>query len=211
MTKLFFSTLLATLLLTSLVLAEPSGQADADKGVQLYKQRRYAEAVQQLRSALGAGVDPAKESNLWTILGNAYDELDQYSEAIEAHKRALEIDPKSSVVWTNLGAVYRHDQNFTEARNCYLKALDLNPDYPEAHASLGALYIFENQPDKAIDSLQRALELDSSLPVTHANIAVAYAKVGRFAEAQAALDKATSMGYRNTATIQNLIDQEKAR
>jgi tetratricopeptide (TPR) repeat protein len=205
-----FSLFLSLLFLTSFALADPAGQADADKGVELYQQRRYKESIQYLEKALKAGVNSAQESDLWTIVGNGYDALDQYPQAMAAHQKALEVNPQSYIAWTNLGATYRHNGNYPEARNCYLKSLEFNPNYPEAHASLGALYVFEGDPENAVKSLERALELNDSLPVTHANIAVAYAKLGRFEEAQASLDRANSLGYRNTATIQEMIDAEKA-
>jgi tetratricopeptide (TPR) repeat protein len=205
-----FSLFLSLLVLTSLAFAQPAGQADADKGVELYKQRRYKESIQYIEKALKAGVATEQESDLWTIVGNGYDALEQYPQAIVAHEKALELDPQSFIAWTNLGATHRHNGNYPEARRCYQKALDINANYPEAHASLGALYIFEGEPEKAVASLEKALALDDSLPVTHANIAVAYAKLGRFAEAQTSLDKATSLGYRNTAVIQGMIDDEKA-
>jgi Flp pilus assembly protein TadD len=210
-THQIFNLLISLLFLTGIAIAESAaGQADADKGVQLYQQRSFKQSIEYLEKGLAAGVDADMESDLWTILGNAYDELDQYTEAIAAHKKALSVDPRSYIAWTNLGAAYRHDGNYPEARSSYKEALALNSAYPEAHASLGALYVFEGEPEKAVESLEKALELDDTLPVTHANIAVAYAKLGRFSEAQMSLDKATSLGYRNTAIIQEMIDEEKA-
>jgi tetratricopeptide (TPR) repeat protein len=188
----------------------PEGQKLADKGVKSYTSGQYQQAVEQLKSGLKAGVYPTQESDLWTILGNSYDELDQYEQAIEAHKKALELDPESFKAWTNLGAAYRHSDNYDEARKSYQKALELNPDYAEAYASLGALYIFEDEPKMAVESLEKALKLDDTLPVSHANIAVAYAKLGRFDDAEKALAKANSLGYANGDVIQGMIDQEKA-
>lgn len=204
---LFFLSL--TLFISGLASAEAAGQADADKGVQLYQQGQYEEAAVHLMRALEAGVEPSQSSDLWTILGNTFDSMDEYPSAIKCHKRALEINPKSYVAWTNLGAVYRHNDSYPEARECYQKALELNPEYPEAHASLGALYIFEGQPEKGLESLQKAIALNDSQAVSHANIAVAYAKLGRFEEAQESLKRATSLGYPNGSVIQGLIDAEK--
>ena len=187
----------------------PEGQDKANKGVESYKTGDYQQAVDQLNAGLKAGVYQSQESDLWTILGNSYDELDEYEKAIEAHKKALEVDPEAYKAWTNLGAAYRHSKNYEDARKSYQKALELNPDYPEAHASLGALYIFENEPKLAVESLEKALELDDSLPVSHANIAVAYAKLGRFKDARKSLAKANSLGYQNGDVIEGLIEDEK--
>ncbi|MCA9793055.1 MAG: tetratricopeptide repeat protein [Candidatus Eremiobacteraeota bacterium] len=184
------------------------GEDKAREGVKAYQARHFQESVKLLKSALDLGV---KERPLvLTILGNAYDELEDYEQAIASHKQALREDPKLYQGWTNLGVAYRHVGDYDSAEEAYQKALELKPDYAELHASLGALYIYRKEPKKAIASLEKAIELDPKLPVAYANISLAYAMVDRFEEAEEALDQAVKLGYRNGPAIRKQIDGLKA-
>ncbi|MGE0493149.1 MAG: tetratricopeptide repeat protein [Vulcanimicrobiota bacterium] len=184
------------------------GEDKARDGVKAYQARRFQESVQLLKSALDLGV---KERPLiLTILGNAYDELEDYDQAIASHKQALRENPKLYQGWTNLGVAYRHVGDYDAAEKAYQKALEIKPDYAELHASLGALYIYREQPKKAIASLEKAIELDPKLPVAYANISLAYAMADRFEEAEEALEQAVKLGYRNGPAIRKQIDGLKA-
>ena len=195
--------------------AEPAvgqgkGDRAAERGIALYQQGDYPAAELALDSALAAGVSKYPREQLYTILGNTLNELNRFDEAIAAHRKALEINPRLHEAWVNLGIVYRLTGDFEQAEVCYLKALAIAPNYAQLHASLGALYIFKDEPHKAIPSLERAIALDRQLAVSHANLALAYAMIGKFDEAESALRRAIVLGYRNAATIQERIDALKA-
>jgi tetratricopeptide (TPR) repeat protein len=189
--------------------AAAPGDSACEKGVQAYLSRDFKTAVSELKGGLEAGVKPDDQALMWTILGNAYDELDEYEESVKAHKKSLELDANSHETWTNLGATYRHMKEYDKAESAYQESLKLSPDYPEAHASLGALYIYQGKNEEAIKSLERAIELDPGLAIARSNIAYAYAIAGRFDEAEASLAKAIELGYPNGDVIRQRIDEQK--
>lgn len=203
------------LLLLPVVLFGCSNNADngdeyASRGIDAYEAGRYDEAIVELEQAIEAGVTRHDIEEVYTILGNTYDSLDLYDKAIEAHEKALELNPDFFQAWVNLGITYRHQGDLDRAEESYNKALTLEPDYAELHASIGALDIFKGEPEKAIVALERAIELDSQLAVAHSNLALAYAMVGRFEEAEASLQQAIVLGYENPTVIQDRIDSLKA-
>lgn len=186
-----------------------SGDVHAGRGIEAYKAERYDEAVNELQQAIEAGVTRYDLEEIYTILSNAYNGLDLYDEAIDAHEKAIELNPDYYTAWVNLGIAYRHKGDLDRAEESYNRALSIEPDYAELHASIGALHIFKGEPEKAIDSLERSIELDPQVAVAHANLALAYAMVGRFEEAEASLHQATVLGYDNWAVIQDRIDNLK--
>ena len=182
-------------LLPSLVWANPTGDDAANRGIQASQVGNYELAVKELNKSLDTGVSKYEAAQLWTLLGNSYDRLGRYNEAIQAHRASLKLDPKSYQTWTNLGVVYRHLQNFEKAEECYQRSLALNPKHAETHSSLGILHLFRKQPKKAEASLRKALALSPRLAAAHANLALALAMQGRHQEAEKHRQEAVGCGY----------------
>ena len=144
------------------------------------------------------------------MLGNIYNKMDYFQDAIDAYQKALELDPNSAIFWTNLGIVYRLTAQYDKAEECYKKALVLDPDYPQLYTSLGALHLtYTMKFDEAIRYLEKAIELDPSQAVTYANMAVAKASIGQFAEAEVLLKMAAIKGYKNTKNAKAMIENLK--
>jgi Flp pilus assembly protein TadD len=190
--------------------AAQKGNADADRGVQLYLKGDYEGSLRAMDAAIAAGVTSHPQETVLTIRGNALGQLGRYDEAIAAHRKALEANPRSHEAWVNLGIVYRRKGEYAEAEKCYLKALEIEPNYAELHASLGALYVFRDDPQKAVRSLERAISLDRNLPVAHANMAIANAMLGKFDQADSDLRRAIVLGYKNGPAARQRIDALKA-
>lgn len=185
------------------------GAADAEalRGVQAFNANDYAQAAEALQRAIDLGsVTQYPPEELWTMLGNTLYRLDRVDQAIAAHRRAVEINPRSHNAWVNLGVAYRIQGKFDDAETCYQTALDIQPEYAELHSSLGVLYIFKDEPQKAVASLERSIQLDPTLPVPHGNLAMAYAMCDRFDDAESTLTRATEMGYKDHHVIRERID-----
>lgn len=184
----------------------PHGDELVDAGAKLFRQAKYREAVARLEQALGKPLRTYDQATVNTMIGNCYQELEEYDRAIEYHERAIQLDPANHEAYVNKGVVFRLIGEFDAAEECYEKAIELEPDYPEAYASLGALAIFQDDPERAIEVLEKAIQLDPTLAVSHANLAIAYAAVGRFDEADQALKRAILRGYDKSELIQKRIE-----
>ena len=60
--------------------------------------------------------------------GNALQRLKRFTEAEEAYRRAIELQPKFADAWNNLGTCLRELKRPEEAETAYRKALELNPE-----------------------------------------------------------------------------------
>jgi tetratricopeptide (TPR) repeat protein len=183
-----------------------SGDDDVIAGARLYEQRKYGEAAERLERAVNKPLKNYSKCHVLTVLGNCYNELEDYEKALSYHDAAIDEDPSSHEAHVNKGVVHRLMGDHDKAAECYEKAVALNPNYAEAHASLGALALLRDEPDKAIECLERAAKLDPSVSVAHSNLALAYASVGRFDDAEAALRRATLHGYHKPEAIRERID-----
>ncbi len=202
--------ILAILLLSLSILAACtagiSGDASAEKGLELYNEGKLTEAIEEFNKAIETGSSIYEMSDLYKALGNCYLDLDKYDEAIETYKKAVDEDDSSASAWVNLGVAYRQNGDLDGAEECYSKALEIDPEYAELHSSLGTLYIIKNEPEKAIEEFEKAIELDRSLAVTFGNAALAYAMTGDFEKADELLKQSIVLGYENAQEIQKRID-----
>lgn len=204
-------TLLFTLVFLTSCSIISSGDRHVIRGTRAYKNGDYSIAIDELNKALEKGVKRYKKENVLTVIGNSYNELKMHDEAIEEHKKAIEINKDYYVAWVNLGVAYRHKGDLDEAEKCYNEALKIKPEYGELHASLCALYIIKNEPEKAVKEFELAVKYDSELPIAYSNGSLAYAMMGNFEEAEKALKKAKQLGYKNSAILEEQINSLKNR
>lgn len=141
------------------------------------------------------------------MLGNTHDQLGQFEKSLQFHDKAIQADPENHQAYVDRGVIFRRLRRYDQAETSYDKALELKPDSAELHTSIGALAIYQEKYDKAVKHLELALQLDDSVAVCHSNLALAYASIGRFSEAQASLEQATTLGYHKPEVIQARIDK----
>ncbi|MCL2346619.1 MAG: polysaccharide deacetylase family protein, partial [Desulfobulbus sp.] len=95
-----------------------------DRGLQLYREKRYDEAVAQFTEALKLRPDFAQAAN---NLGFVYYRQQRYAEAARWLENTLKIDPSRAVAYLNLGDAYRLGGNPAKAKQAYATYLELQP------------------------------------------------------------------------------------
>lgn len=189
--------------------SENPGDYFARRGFEAYNRGEYTLSIAELEKAIPLLLKKYTLMDIYTVIGNAYDNLDHPNLAIPYFEKAIAEDIHAYKAWVGLGIANRRLSRFNEAERCYNEALAIQPDYAELHASLGALYFFQGKNERAITALEKAVMLDSSVAVAHANLALSYATAGRFDEAEASLRTAVSLGYKKYQTIRDRINNLK--
>ncbi len=95
-----------------------------DRGLQLYREKRYDEAVAQFTEALKLRPDFAQAAN---NLGFVYYRQQRYAEAARWLENTLKIDPSRAVAHLNLGDAYFHAGDKPRAKQAYATYLELQP------------------------------------------------------------------------------------
>ncbi len=95
-----------------------------DRGTQLYRERRYAEALAEFENAAELDAEFVLAMN---NAGFALYKLDKLEAAVQQLKRAIEIDPKRAVPYLNLGDAYAKLGWKPQAKAAYEKYLELQP------------------------------------------------------------------------------------
>ncbi|MBW9221687.1 protein kinase [Methanothermococcus sp. SCGC AD-155-C09] len=96
-----------------------------NKGVALYYQEKYNEAIECYDKALK--IDP-NYVDAWYNKGVALKNLGKYNEAIMCYDRVLEIDPGYVKAWNNKGDILYKLGRYNEAIKCYDKSLVIRDD-----------------------------------------------------------------------------------
>jgi uncharacterized RDD family membrane protein YckC/thioredoxin-like negative regulator of GroEL len=184
--------------------------AHAMQAAVAHTRKDYARAAELLERAIDEGMPQDRLLNTHFLLGNEYYLLGNVDKAIQAQKRALEIDPTFYPSWMSLATAYWAAGEPDRAEECLRRYVELAPDRPEGYVSLSWLYLERGQVEQAVKSLERALALDPHSAEAHAYLALAYAQQGRFEDAQDSLHTAKENGYADWQLLQEQIESLEA-
>lgn len=98
--------------------------------------------------------------------------------AIEAYRRALELDPGFADAHCNLGTLLYNLGRRDEAGACFREALELAPAHPEAHFNLANVLEEVGRDESALAHYKRALEADPFFADARLNLALLFDKLG---------------------------------
>lgn len=131
-------------------------------------------------------------------------ELDRYPEAVDALERAAGLDPRNVLALYELAEVHRRAEQPERALDCYDRALRVQPRYLAALVDKAITLNGLDRPSAALDCAEQAIRLDAAgadagrtehlRAHAHAALGAALLRLGRPAEALAALDIAISDG-----------------
>jgi tetratricopeptide (TPR) repeat protein len=124
-----------------------------------------------------------RNEDAWYGLGEAYYSLQRYSDAIEAYRQALRINPDDTVAWNNLGAAYDGLQRYSDAIEAYRQALRIKPDYADAWNNLGAAYNGLQRYSDAIEAYRQSLRIEPDDAKAWYNLGYAYGDLQRYSDA----------------------------
>lgn len=99
-------------------------------------------------------------SAIFNALGVAYKKQGKLDKAVDAYKKALELQETSVEAHYNLGIVYRENGQMKEAESEYARAIVIDPNFAPAHYNLGILYdLYMDRPSKALKHFKKYRDL----------------------------------------------------
>jgi len=122
----------------------------ADKAFYFIDKREYEKALPYLEIAIKADISLLKTWAYFEI-GYCYDELGNYTKAIEAYKQTIRIYPDYAKAHYNLGVAYGELGFYEDAIEAYKQAIRADPDYASAHSNLGLAYFLIGDKNSALN------------------------------------------------------------
>ncbi|NTW82679.1 MAG: tetratricopeptide repeat protein [Chlorobiaceae bacterium] len=118
-------------------------------------------------------------------LGNAFARHQRYTEASEAFKNALALNPELEGAIHALGAVSFNQRNYSQALGYFQKYLERSPKDSLRLYDIGNTYMQLQQFDKAGEAYNAAIENSKVFVEAYYNLGVCYIRTGKQKEAQA--------------------------
>jgi tetratricopeptide (TPR) repeat protein len=174
--------LLAALAISSNALAQPS---HVRKGLDLFQQKRYAEALQEFEVARIASPTSAAIEN---ALGITTTKLGRVPEANEHYLNAIHLDPKLADAHKNLGLNYLGAHQYALAERESKTAIALAPDDPFAHFYLAMLYLATSRYREVASEVQPSWPVLGSDPAVSFEIAKACVRADQIATAASIIE-----------------------
>jgi tetratricopeptide (TPR) repeat protein len=144
----------ATREIAQLLFRSPQDPALLELAAQSFlQQRRYREAITVLERRLRL---PNTTSFLFRQYGDALDGGGRTPEAVQAYRKAVELEPESIVARYGLGYLHWKLYQYDEAERELLEVLRREPKEPRASFTLGDLYLTRGEAQRSLPLLEVA-------------------------------------------------------
>ena len=125
----------------------------------------------------------SKNSYLKNLIGSAYIQIGDVSNAIINFESSINLSPKNIAALNNLGNAYKKIGDYKLAEKFYLKALSYSPSYINALVGYGNLKIDLQDSEGAIKMLSKVVDLNPNNYSAHFNLATAYQTINNTSKA----------------------------
>ena len=133
------------------------------RGRNLYKAGNPEEAIRHFEQALQCNPEQEDLPYIYSYMGSAYKDLEQYALALDILKKGLQEDEERPDIYNLLGVCCFKQNNFKEAVKYFERAVELNPSSAMDYANLGVNHRRLGNRDQAIHFFTLALSLDSDI------------------------------------------------
>ena len=163
---------------------DPSSEDAATTLALLYTEENDSTRAAQVLSSVP---DASRSAKLYSVLGYTYEQQKQYKKAIDAYRKAVELDRDNLDAVRGLAQNLMNDGQTEAALEQYKVIADANPEDAQTYLRMAEIYRRTGKFDLALDNLNKAQSMvPESLEVPY-ELAAVYQAQGRYDEAEQAL------------------------
>ena len=107
----------------------------------------------------------------------------EFSKAIQAYQKVIELDPSYVEAYNNLGVTYQIIGEIDRAFEVYERATKIDPRYEKGFNNLGTLFLLKDRYEEALDAFQKALAINSNNIESHINLGILFKKTDHLEKA----------------------------
>ncbi len=128
----------------------------------------------------------------------------EFSKAIQAYQKVIELDPAYVEAYNNLGIIYQLMGDVEKASAAYRKSTEINPRYEKGYNNLGILLLLKGRYDEALAAFEKALAVNSNNIESHINLGILFKKKGEWEKAIESYHKALAIDPLHRETHYNI-------
>jgi len=128
----------------------------------------------------------------------------EFSKAIQAYQKVIELDPTYVEAYNNLGIIYQMLGDVDKAFGFYQKSTEINPRYEKGYNNLGILLFLKGRYEEAQEVFQKALAINPNNIESHINLGILFKKKGEWEKAVGFYQEALAINSLHRETHYNL-------
>ncbi len=165
-----------------------------------YKQGKLENALNSFKKI--TQIDPASENARVSFLnmGNIFDDLGRFNNAIKAYESALAIKPMDDQTYYNMGIAYRNAEKPELAISSWKKSLELNPKNLKARLSMGDFYFSKGHRDMAEKTYQDIIQTWDDNEEALFKLGTIYQKENNYRDAENAYRRVIALNRKSDFT-----------
>ncbi len=129
-----------------------------------------------------------RDEDVFIVIGNIYDDLNQRGIAVENFNKAVNISKKPYKAYYNIGCILLKKKSYDLAEKNFKMSIKCNKEFSYAYYNLASCYIATQQYSKAKRQLIKALSLKADEKDFYINLAYCYKMLGDNKAAQKIVD-----------------------
>jgi tetratricopeptide (TPR) repeat protein len=151
----------------------------------------YTEENDSTRAAqvLSSVPDASRSAKMYSVLGYTYEQEKQYKKAIDAYRKATELDRDNLDAIRGLAQNLMNDGQTDAALEQYKVIADANPEDAQTYLRMAEIYRRNGKFDEALDNLTRAQSMVQESVEVPYSFAAVYQAQGRYDEAAKVLQE----------------------
>jgi tetratricopeptide (TPR) repeat protein len=127
-----------------------------------------------------------------------------FSKAIQAYQKVIELDPTYVEAYNNLGIIYQMIGDVDRASAAYQKSTEINPKYEKGYNNLGILLLLRGRYEEASEAFQKALAINANNIESHIYLGILFKKKGQWQEAIESYQRALAIDPLHGETHYNI-------
>jgi tetratricopeptide (TPR) repeat protein len=186
---------------------EPQGKVIAEKTL---PSPPVSQKEESLSKSIGVEQEGRKDRTLVLDILNHFNSgvhfynQREFSKAIQAYQKVIELDPTYIEAYNNLGVIYQMLGEVDRAFGFYQKSTEINPKYEKGYNNLGILFFLKGHYDEALEAFQKALTINSNNIESYINLGILYKKKGEGEKAIESYQKALAINPLHRETHYNI-------
>jgi tetratricopeptide (TPR) repeat protein len=128
----------------------------------------------------------------------------EFSKAIQAYQKVIEVDPTYIEAYNNLGIIYQMLGDVDKAFGFYQKSTEINPRYEKGYNNLGILLFLKGHYEEAQEAFQKSLTMNSNNIESHINLGTLFKKKGELEKAIGSYQSALAINPLHSETHYNI-------